>query len=252
VKTPARAVLAAVSFLTRVPTCGPSFDAEELAWAPAFFPLVGLLMGMALAGLRAVLSPLGSLADATLVVGASLWLTRALHEDGLADAFDALGGAVDRDRVFEILKDSRVGTFGASALVVSIVGRIALVDRLGHECFWALPLVSCASRVGPVWQMVVLPYVSRGGAKSVAFAAARLPQALAATAIASTAAAAVCTFLPASASRVAAMVAVLVVVTVSLGRYYGARLGGITGDLLGATEQVGELAALSALAWGAR
>ena len=161
-----RGARAAFAFLTRIPVGGYPYANAEWGWAPAYFPLVGLVLGVLLAGLHRLLWPLGSLADAAFVVAASLLLTGALHEDGLADTSDALGGAWDRERVLEILKDSRVGTFGACALLVSIVVRVVLLARLGRDARWALVLVGCAARVGPVWQMVALPYVTRIAAKS--------------------------------------------------------------------------------------
>ena len=84
-------------------------------------------------------------------------LTGAFHEDGLADTSDALGGAYDREKIFVILKDSRIGAFGACALVVSIAGRAALLAHLGEGGAWALPLVGAAARVGPVWQIATMP-----------------------------------------------------------------------------------------------
>jgi len=247
-----RGAQAALAFLTRIPSGGHPFDANDLAWAPAFFPLVGLAIGLVLGGLHRALWSLGPFADGSLVLGASLLLTGALHEDGLADTCDALGGAVDRERVFEILKDSRIGTFGACALVVSIVGRVALLDRLGQGCLWALPLVGCAARVGPVWQMVFLRYVEHPGARSGAVVVARVPQALIATLVAASVSGAVVVYRFAGAGRIAAMAAVLLLAAALTGKYFAARVGGFTGDLLGATEQIGELAGLSVLAWGAR
>jgi adenosylcobinamide-GDP ribazoletransferase len=243
-------MLAAVAFLTRVPTGGEPFVEGELAWAPAFFPIVGLLLGCALAALHRALWPLGRMADAVFVVGASLWLTGALHEDGLADTCDALGGGRDRARVFEILKDSRIGAFGACAIVVSILGRVALLDRLGRDCLWALPLAACAARVGPVWQMVLLPYVSHEGARTAAFAEARGAQAAVATGWLAVALGAAIYIGLTSVAKVAALVAALLLVVGLTARRYAARLGGVTGDLLGATEQIGELVGLAVLAWG--
>jgi adenosylcobinamide-GDP ribazoletransferase len=239
-------------FLTRIPVGGHPYASAEWAWAPAHFPLVGLVLGLLLAGLHRLLWPVGVLADAALVVGASLLLTGALHEDGLADTSDALGGAVDRGRVLEILKDSRVGTFGACALLVSIVGRIVLLGQLGRSAEWALPLVGCAARVAPVWQMVALSHVSRETAKSRDVAGATLPQALAATGWIAAVAAALLFLHVLSAPRLAAFGATLALVTLLTAWQYARRLGGVTGDFLGATEQLCELAGYAVLAWEAR
>jgi adenosylcobinamide-GDP ribazoletransferase len=247
---PLRGARAAFAFLTRIPVGGHPYAEAEWTWAPAHFPFVGLILGGVLAAAHRLLWPLGPLADAALVVGASLLLTGALHEDGLADTSDALGGTDDRARVLEILKDSRVGTFGACALLVSLLGRVALLAQLGRSAAWALPLIGCTARVGPVWQMLALPYVSGAKAKSRHIVGATLPQALAASAWLAAAAAAVLTLHLLSGPRLAALVAALAAVTLVTSWQYARRLGGITGDFLGATEQLCELAGFAVLAWG--
>jgi adenosylcobinamide-GDP ribazoletransferase len=251
VKDALRGARAAFVFLTRFPVGGHPYLPVEWAWAPAAFPLVGLVLGAALAVLHRLLWPLGSLADASLVLAASLLMTGALHEDGLADSFDALGGATDRDRVLEILKDSRVGSFGACALVVSIVGRAVLLARLGEGARWALPLVASAARVAPVWQMSLLPYVTRSEAKSAALMAAGPPQAAWATAWAIGALAVAVTSGGLTMARALVLVAMLGATTIWTARVYAARVGGVTGDFLGATEQCGELVGYAVLAWAA-
>jgi adenosylcobinamide-GDP ribazoletransferase len=247
-----RGARAAVVFLTRVPVGGHPYSSNEWAWAPAYFPLVGLALGGLLAVVHRLLWPLGALADAALVVSVSLLLTGALHEDGLADTSDALGGAFDRERVLEILKDSRVGTFGACALVTSIVGRIALLARMGRDAGWALALIGCAARLGPVWQLANLPYVTRDGAKSRDIAGARAPQATLATTWVTVAGAAAAAFGAASVARLLALAGVLALVTALTAWRYARRVGGVTGDFLGATEQLCELAGYAVLAWGMR
>jgi adenosylcobinamide-GDP ribazoletransferase len=245
-----RSLRAALVFLTRIPMGGYPYTAQEWAWAPAYFPAVGLLVGALLAALHRVLWPLGPLPDAVAVIGASMLLTGALHEDGLADTVDALGGATDRERILEILKDSRIGSFGACALIVSAAGRIALLERLGPSAVWALPLAGCAARVAPVWQMALLPYASKAGAKSSHLAPTRQPQALVATAWF------VAAWLLAGWARgpgpmrLLCLGAALGVTGWATAALYLRRLGGFTGDFLGATEQLGELVAYAVLAWG--
>jgi adenosylcobinamide-GDP ribazoletransferase len=245
----ARGARAAFAFLTAVPLGGHPYEAGELSWAPAHFPLVGLVVGAVLSCAWSALRPLGGLADAVLVVALSLLLTGALHEDGLADTCDALGGAFDRDRVLEILKDSRVGTFGACALFVSLAGRAALLDRLGARAVWALPLVGCLARVGPVWLLWRLPYVSRSeSAKSTAFAGAGASRAIVATGWALAAIGVAVALRRWTAVQAAASVVAIGLVSGFTARLYRARAGGVTGDFLGATEQLSELAAYVALA----
>lgn len=245
-----RSLRAAFVFLTRIPMGGHPYTAEEWTWAPAYFPAVGLVVGAFLAALHRVLWSLGPLADAVAVVGASMLLTGALHEDGLADTFDALGGATERERVLEILKDSRIGSFGACALIVSAAGRIALLDRLGASAVWALPLAGCAARVAPVWQMALLPYASKAGGKSSHLAPTRQPQALVATAWLVTVSLLAAWSRGPDPIRLLGLGAALGVTGWATASVYLRRLGGFTGDFLGATEQLGELVAYAALAWG--
>jgi adenosylcobinamide-GDP ribazoletransferase len=251
---PLRGVRASFVLLTRVPVGGFPYRPQDWAWAAAHAPFVGLVVGAVLAGVDGLLRPLGALPSALLVMGASLLLTGAFHEDGFADTCDALGGAHDRARVFAILKDSRVGAFGAAALVLSIAGRAALLARVcddGHVGAWALPIVGCGARVGPVWLMATLRYVTPGDAKSRDVAGARTPQAAVATAWLLTALGLAIASGAVTAPRAGAIAAALFAVTAATGWRYARRAGGITGDFLGATEQLGELAAFAVLAWKA-
>jgi adenosylcobinamide-GDP ribazoletransferase len=248
-RTALRGARAAFVFLTRVPVGGRPYEPAEWAWAPAHFPMVGLVLGGALAVLHRALWPLGPLADAAVVLGASLLLTGALHEDGLADTSDALGGAYDREGIHRILKDSRVGTFGACALAVTLLGRAALLARLGADARPALLLVGCAARVGPVWQMIALPYVTAEGAKSRDLARAGVRQGVVAAAWFVVAAAIAIGSKSFSAARIVALTASLAVVTTVTAWRYRRRAGGVTGDFLGATEQLCELAGYAALVW---
>ncbi|THD46077.1 MAG: adenosylcobinamide-GDP ribazoletransferase, partial [Bradyrhizobium sp.] len=161
-----------------------------------------------------------------------------------------LGGAFDRERVLQILKDSRIGVFGACALVLSIAGRAALLARLGPDAAWAWPLVSTVARVGPVWQIAALPYVTTAASRSRAVTRARSPQALVATAWAACAGIAAVATHRFDAGRIGAAFAVAAAVTLLTGWRYARRVGGFTGDFLGATEQLCELAAYGVLAWG--
>jgi adenosylcobinamide-GDP ribazoletransferase len=244
-----RGIRAAFVFLTRIPAGGHPYLNAEWAWAPAHFPLVGLVLGGLLAAVHRLLWPLGPLGDAVLVIAVSLLLTGALHEDGLADTSDALGGGWDRERVLEILKDSRVGTYGACALMVSIVGRVVLLARLGRDATWALVLVGCAARVAPVWQMVALPYVIRTGSKSREVAVAGVPQAIFATLWLVILSGALVVSGGPTIGRVLVLAGVLAMMTAATSWRYSRRVGGVTGDFLGATEQLCELAGYAVLAW---
>jgi adenosylcobinamide-GDP ribazoletransferase len=248
-KDAGRGVRAAFAFLTRIPVGGHPYTRAEWAWAAAHFPLDGGAIGVLLGVLYRALAPLGLLADAVFVVGASLLLTGAMHEDSFAATCDALGGAADRARVFEILKDRRIGVFAGCALLVSFVGRVALLERLGADAVWALPLVGCAARVGPVWQIVALPYVSRVGPTSIDVGQARSPQALVATAWFALACAIAIEGNTVTMARALVLALALASISLATGWQYVRRAGGATGDFLGATEQLCELAGYAVLAW---
>jgi adenosylcobinamide-GDP ribazoletransferase len=245
-----RGVRAAFAFFTRLPVGGFPFSDRELAWAPAHAPLVGVALGAALGLLHACFFPLGALAAATLVLGVSMLLTGALHEDGLADTSDALGGGYDRNSIFAILKDSRIGAFGAAAIAISVLLRASLLARLADACLWALPLTWCAARVGPVWLMTLLPYVTpTRDAKSESVVRTDWRQALVATAWFLGAAACAVGQGFVDLPRTGLAAAAVVAITALTGFRYYQRLGGITGDFLGATEQLAEIAVLGVFAW---
>lgn len=247
---PVRGMRAAFVFLTRVPVGGFPYVDRDWVWAAAHAPLVGLVVGAAVGILDRVLLPVGALPAAFLALGASLLLTGAFHEDGLADTSDALGGAYDPARVLVILKDSRIGSFGGAALVISIGARAALIADLGTRAPWALAIVGCSARVAPIWLMAVLPYVtSNDASKSRDIARGGAPQAIVATVWGALALAGAVILGAMTAGRAVALSLTIAVVTAVTGWRYWRRIGGITGDFMGATEQLAEVAALATLVW---
>ena len=245
-----RGARAAVVFLTRVPV--PAFDYrdDDGRWAAAWFPAVGLGIGAVLAAIPWVgEGRFSAEVLAWAVVLASLLLTGAFHEDGLADSADGLGGGYTPERVLEILKDSRIGAFGAVALV-SVVGlRVALLASLGPRMALALVLGQALSRLPPVVMMGALPYATpTGSSKSRDVArAGSVPIALAGVTGLVVVAVAVATS-AISGGEAAAIGLGLFGLTGVLGWRFHARVGGITGDFLGATQQLCELVVLGVLA----
>jgi adenosylcobinamide-GDP ribazoletransferase len=193
----------------------------------------------------------GHLVAAIIVVATSLLLTGAMHEDGLADTADALGGGSSRERVLAILKDSRVGTYGAAALMTAILLRVMLLTRLSPLMPTALVLASSMSRLAPVWVMSSLPYVTDlATAKSRAIVAARPAQVVVASLWAAAVSVALAVLRVMSVTELGAAWTVVALVALLSASRFRARVGGITGDFLGATQQVCECAVLLVLALG--
>jgi adenosylcobinamide-GDP ribazoletransferase len=190
---------------------------------------------------------------------ATVWLTGAFHEDGLADTCDGLGGAVSRERALAIMKDSRIGTYGAIGLVLALgvkaAALTALVEASPLRAGLALAWGHAASRLAAVGLMGCLPY----GGDAEHAKAKPLATSIRATdfwvALGWVAAISLALFGFAAAagqlasiawSLGAAMVGIGLVVWRAVG-WLGRRLGGYTGDTLGAVQQVAELVSL--LCW---
>jgi adenosylcobinamide-GDP ribazoletransferase len=243
-----RGVRASFFFLTRIPVGGFPYSDDDWRWATAYFPLVGAFLGLAYAGIWQLVSPAGGFVAATLVVSAGLLFTGCFHEDGLADTADALGGATSKERILEILKDSRIGAFGAAALCLGLVLRVALLARLQEQAVVALVFSQCVARVPPVAMMAALPYAtSDETAKSKQVSRARALQAIVAVVLGACVVATLLRF-GLSPMGLARGLAMAVVCSVVLALRFHAKVGGVTGDFLGATEQVCECCLLLGLA----
>lgn len=243
---PVRDFRVAVQFLTRLPVGWiDGLKASDLAAAAWSFPLVGVLVGALAGGVVyvAALPALHPLACAFLGVGVQVWISGALHEDGLADVADGLG-AHDRARRLEIMRDSRIGSFGVLALVFSVGLRTALLAGVnGPERAWLAMIAAAAvSRALLVPVMVwVEPARPDGLAKaagrpaSTSLIAAILIAAIAAFALLTPWAAVIGLALAAAAAWAIAV-------------WARRALGGQTGDVLGAVQQAAETAILIAAA----
>jgi adenosylcobinamide-GDP ribazoletransferase len=246
-----RLALLAVQFLTRVPV--PAWVGYRDDWlhqCARHFPLVGLFVGTVAALVLLGASALWPWPLAVLLsMVATLLLTGAFHEDGLADTFDALGGAVSRDKALLIMKDSRLGTYGTVALIAVLALKAALLIALGAQAAAALLLAHSASRALPVALIRWLPYA--GDAEAAKAKPLSTQVSLGGVVVAAlwallAAGGAVGARLLGAAAVLAALVAAAFVALL-MGRWLRRRLGGFTGDTLGATQQLGELAIYLAL-----
>jgi adenosylcobinamide-GDP ribazoletransferase len=245
----AQTFCAAVMLLTRIPV-GAFYRhrAEFSASSVIYFPLVGLLVGLAGAGAALIglaLLPTAAALLASMLV--TVALTGGFHEDGLADAADGLMGGNSVPRRLEIMKDSRLGTFGALALWFSLTAKLLLLGELAHKgsTFLAIGIVVAhtLARGSSVVLLGWLPYVRAGESKSSPFCAGVSGWRLAVTLIFSLAVAAV---LPGW--RGAACVLAAAGLTFATGTYFKTKIGGVTGDCLGASNQIVELGCYLALA----
>lgn len=162
--------LAAVQFLTRIPV--PSlkdFQPDWTARSARYFPLVGALVGLACGGvLIAAAQVWTGVLPALLATGFGILLTGAFHEDGLADTADGLGGGQTPERRLEIMKDSRLGTFGVLALGVSLAIKVAALGQLAPTSTLAALVAAHAGGRGlSVLVMRLLPYAGDRAAAKV-------------------------------------------------------------------------------------
>jgi len=248
-----RLAFVALQFLTRLPVPPwVGYDGAWLSQSARHFPLVGAGVGAAGALVAIAAHALWpAWIAAALAVAVTVWLTVAFHEDGLADTFDALLGAAPRDKALAIMKDSRIGSYGACALVLSLLLRVALIatalERGVAFAAWSIVASHAVARAGAVVLMARLPY---GGDEAHAKAK---PLARDVAPLRAAVACAWCVPLlgvlasQAGVPRVLALVAAMAAMVLAMGAWLHRRLGGFTGDALGATEQFGEVLAMLVL-----
>jgi adenosylcobinamide-GDP ribazoletransferase len=234
-----RLFLIAMQFLTRLPA-PKSLDTtqEQLGRASRFFPLIGVLVG-AFAAL-VFLSARNFLPHSPSVFCALAFaalLTNGFHEDGLADSFDGFGGGWTRERTLEIMRDSRLGTYGVLSLIFLILGKYTFLSVLPPSLAWrSLIVAHVAGRWTVLPLCLWLPYARQEGQGGLVAQRIGVVELL----IGSATLLAACFLF--SLRQALACLAACALVTYLSGRYYRSRLGGITGDCLGATNQLTELA----------
>lgn len=236
----------AALFLTRFPVrVDGQVSMRDLASAVYAFPVMGAAVGL-LGGLGfAAAGWLGlpGLAAALLALLCMILATGALHEDGLADTADALGAGTDRVRALAIMSDSRIGSFGTVALVLSILARLIALAPM-----WDTRLVTSVLVAAGMTSRAVLPVVMllQPSAKATGLAAeAGRPEPLRAMLAAFIAIGTTVILLPYQLAVSALLVSALL--SLLLAAWLGRRFGGCTGDTLGAVQQVAEIAFLFAV-----
>lgn len=237
----------AALFLTRFPVqVDGRLTMRDLAAAVYAFPVIGAAVGL-LGGagyFAAYWLGLPSLPGALIALAAMILATGALHEDGLADTVDGLGAGPDRARALEIMRDSRIGTYGALALMLALLARLLAIAPLWEPRLMTAVLVAAAMGSRAVMPVVMLWQPS---AKAVGLAAeAGRPEAARVLAAVGLAVAACLLLLPLTLGLPALLAAAAVSLLVAA--WLGRRFGGCTGDTLGAVQQTAEVAFLLTIA----
>ena len=243
-KTP-REFVAAVQFMMRIPVPAFRYEPELVLTGAKFYPLVGAMVALgAIVVERLLRSHLPQTLTALAVLIYLVAITGGFHEDGLADTVDALGGGWTRERKLEIMHDSRIGSFGALAIVLSLGARWSLLAAMPAARFpWYLLTahVLCRWTTLPLGTFMNSARSDGLGARlahKIPIASALIGSLLA-------------FFIAAWALHRQAAVPIVAVSLVTLlsGLYYRSQLGGITGDTFGATNQLAEIAVYLCGVW---
>jgi adenosylcobinamide-GDP ribazoletransferase len=232
---------AALRFFTRLPApVWAGHSAANLNGAARYFPLVGILIGALGAGVTFAASL--ALPDSLAVVlgmAATILATGAFHEDAFADSCDGFGGGWDKTQVLAIMKDSRIGSYGAIGIALMLLAKWnALMETSWQVLPVALVAAHAASRFAAASLMFSLDYVRDDDTSKSRPVAKRLGAG--GLAVAAVFGLAPCALLPLP--SVGYALAGVALVAMGAARYFVRRIGGYTGDSLGAVQQIAELA----------
>lgn len=235
----------ALGFFTRLPVPGwVVFAPSKLGHAVRYLPLVGWLVAAIGAAVYWLAMQLLSVDLAVVLsMAATLRITGAFHEDGWADTCDGLGGGWTREQVLAIMKDSRIGSYGTIGLVLMLLAKYLALTNLGAEDDYpliaGLLVAHPLSRLVAVGLMATLDYARPDDDSSKSAPAARRPNA---TELGLATLAGVLPLMLLNPGEALAVLAVSALVMLRARRLFRRRLGGYTGDCLGAAQQVAELA----------
>lgn len=232
-------LLAAFQFLTILPVKG-NFSAQQVGRSAVYFPVVGVVIGLILAAINYVFSLiLPSTVVVVLLVAATAVLSGALHLDGLADTLDGMAGHRTAEERLEIMRDSRIGGFGAIGVALFLLGEyVALNSIPGDMRMYILILAPTLSRWAMVNAIFVFPYARPSGLGQAFKGAVGWPQFIIATAFS--------LIVSGVLFRLAGMaiMAGVWVITVLASVYLKRQLKGLTGDTYGALNEVATVSAL--------
>lgn len=232
-----RGLRQAIAFLTRLPMRRAGGADRSAAW----FPLVGALIGLVVGGAYAALYTwVPSLFAAVVALTLGVWSTGAIHEDGLADSLDALGSGAVGEEAMSIMRDSRLGAHGTIAVMVSVLWRVVAIGSLAPaDAIAGLVMAHSLARAGAVSLMAITP-TARSEGLGHSFASATTSSGVGIAVVSGL------VFSVLATGWWAVPAVTLIVLTVAvLRRLFTRRIGGVTGDLLGACEQISEMMALA-------
>ena len=251
-----RYFLLALQFFTRIPVTGrlgewANYSPEALRKSAAYFPAVGWIIGVITALIYWLMAsnlpdlPATPMVAAFLSTFVGLMLTGAFHEDGLADLTDGLGGSMKREQALEIMKDSRIGSFGSLALIIALGSKISLLTLLGQKdmvlACWALFGAHVSSRFAPLLVILFQSHVGdEAGSKSKPLSDAISWSTFSVGTVWWLVSIIFLYFLYPDVPWWAAMVGTGISL-IWMFRLLAKRLGGFTGDGLGATQQICEI-----------
>jgi cobalamin 5'-phosphate synthase/cobalamin synthase len=230
--------LTAVAFLSRLPV-PLDFDAADVGRASLFFPLIGAALGALSVGAAHLLrmTSLPPLVQAALLVALGALATGALHFDGLADSADGFGGGRTREDVLRIMRDHAIGAYGALALVLLVVLKVGAIAALLPlpQATAALVVAPTLARWGAVAQAKFLPAARADGLGAALADHVGWLELTGASGIGLAIA-----FLLLEPRAAAACVGAVVAWNLTAGALARRRIGGVTGDTLGASCEIGE------------
>ena len=231
----------ALAFLSTLPSKKyEDFEGNELGKSMAFFPIIGLILGGCLLLINFLLTPYLNASLLNIILLALLvLLTGGIHLDGLMDVADGLGGGNNKEKVLHIMRDSRVGSFGVLSAIFLVLIKLEALNSFGPESKWAaLILMPVVARWGQVFLSYISPFARKDGLGRSAIEGLTTPTilfALITTLIVS--------WFTSGLTGLSIM-AIVSLFTFVWSRVFIVRLGGITGDIIGALSELLEVLVL--------
>lgn len=233
--------LLAVQFLTIIPLKIRNVGDKQLAWSMVYFPVAGLLLGMVLAGINYGLGMLGMnpLSSVMILVVSLIALTGGIHLDGLADTLDAFLSRKNKEEMLAIMRDSHAGVMGVLGIVSAVLLKIALLFSFRNSLLPLALILSClVSRWALAYSIFLFPYARKEGKAGVYFSG-MTPKIFT-----------LCTIITLACLLIFSGLSGLIIIIICaagiylFGRFSCRKIGGLTGDVLGAINEIAEILVL--------